>query len=133
MQTSLLDLRSLLQNGIILLDIPANELPTISRKIFEKFNLKKNSISFLDTIVQSLIDSEYFHDSNYAQKLVWILGLPHFHHHEKRSVTKTASSLSLSKQGLHPSPSFVINNLIRHGLIIIVGLISLVFFFFSRR
>jgi len=32
MQTALLDLKDLLQNGTILLDIPANELSTISRK-----------------------------------------------------------------------------------------------------
>jgi hypothetical protein len=69
----------------------------------------------LETIVQSLIDSDYFQDQNCAQKLLWILGLPHFHHHEKRSVMKTASSLSLSRQGLHPSPSFVMNNLNRRG------------------
>ncbi len=56
------------------------------------------------------MDAEYFQDSNYAQKLVWILGLPHFHHHEKRSVMKTASSVSLSRQGLHPSPSSVMIN-----------------------
>jgi hypothetical protein len=35
MQTSLLDLKYFLQNGTILLDIPASELSTISRKIFE--------------------------------------------------------------------------------------------------
>ena len=42
--------------------------------------------------------------TNTAQKLSRILSLPHFHHHEKRSVTKTASSISLSKQG-HSSKS----------------------------
>ena len=70
----------------------------------------------LETIVQGLFDARYIEDSDLAQKLVWILGLPHFHHHEKRSVTKTASSISLSKQGgLHPSPSFVMSNLSRRG------------------
>ncbi|UJR15917.1 hypothetical protein I4U23_002838 [Adineta vaga] len=93
MQSALLDLKNLLQNGVILLNIPANDLATISQ-----------------TIVQSMIEANYFQNSAHAQKLVWILGLPHFHHHEKRSVTKTASSVSISKQGLHPSPSFVINN-----------------------
>jgi hypothetical protein len=70
---------------------------------------------FLETIAQSLIDAEYFDDSAYAQKLVWILGLPHFHHHEKRSVTKTASSVSLSKQGLPQGSNLFINNLNRRG------------------
>ncbi|CAF0827165.1 unnamed protein product [Adineta steineri] len=93
MQSALLDLKSLLENGVILLDIPANDLATVSQ-----------------AIVQSLDDSKYIENSSYAQKLVCILGLPHFHHYEKRSVTKTASSVSLSKQGLHPSPSFIINN-----------------------
>jgi len=65
------------------------------------------------------MDSNYFQDNTYAQKLGWILGLPHFHHHEKRSVTKTASSVSLSKQGLHPSPSIAMINLTRRGLLII--------------
>ena len=69
----------------------------------------------LETIVQGLFDAQFIDDSDLAQKLVWILGLPHFHHHEKRSVTKTASSISLSKQGLHPSPSFVMSNLARRG------------------
>jgi hypothetical protein len=69
----------------------------------------------LELIVQALLDAQYLDDTAHAQKLSCILGLPHFHHHEKRSVTKTASSISLSKQGLHPSPSFVINNLIRRG------------------
>ncbi len=71
---------------------------------------------YSELIVQSLIDAKYIDDSENAQKLSWILGLPHFHHHEKRSVTKTASSISLSKQGLHPSPSFIINNLSRRGM-----------------
>jgi len=83
----------------------------------------------LETIVQSLIDSKYFEDSTYAQKLAWILGLPHFHHHEKRSVTKNASSLSLSKQGLHPSPSFIFNNLNPPGLIIIFYYLFFIFLF----
>lgn len=68
-------------------------------------------------IVQGLIDKGYIDDVDNAQKLSWILGLPHFHHHEKRSVTKTASSISLSKQGLHTSSSFVISNLSRRGSI----------------
>jgi hypothetical protein len=71
---------------------------------------------FSETIVQALIDKEYFQDASYAQKLNWILGLPHFHHHEKRSVTKTASSVSLSKQGLHASPGFLMSNPNRRGL-----------------
>ncbi|CAF4570375.1 unnamed protein product [Rotaria sp. Silwood1] len=96
MQTALLDLKILLQNGIILLNNPANDLPTVSQ-----------------TITQSLLDSNYFDNPTYAQKLVCILGLPHFHHYEKRSATKTASSINLSKQGLHPSASFIMNNLNR--------------------
>jgi hypothetical protein len=32
MQTALLDLKNLLQNGLILLNIPANDMLTISRK-----------------------------------------------------------------------------------------------------
>jgi hypothetical protein len=71
----------------------------------------------LETIAQSLIDKKYFQDTIYAEKLVLILGLPHFHHHEKRSVTKTASSISLSKQGTNPSPSFIGVNSTRRGLI----------------
>ncbi len=35
MQMALLDLKTLLQNGILLLDLPSNELSTISCKIFE--------------------------------------------------------------------------------------------------
>ncbi|CAF1474126.1 unnamed protein product [Adineta ricciae] len=93
MQSALLDLKNLLQEGVILLNPTASDLPTISQ-----------------AIVQSMIEKNYFQSTAHAQKLVWILGLPHFHHHEKRSVTKTASSVSLSRQGLHPSPSFVINN-----------------------
>ncbi|CAF2809048.1 unnamed protein product [Rotaria sp. Silwood2] len=96
MQTALLDLKVLLQDGLILLNNPANDLPTVSQ-----------------TIAQSLLDSNYFDNPTYAQKLVCILGLPHFHHYEKRSATKTASSINLSKQGLHPSASFVMNNLNR--------------------
>ncbi|CAF0778311.1 unnamed protein product [Rotaria sordida] len=94
MQTALLDLKVLLQNGVILLDNPASDLPTISQ-----------------TIAQSLLDSNYFGNPIDAQKLVCILGLPHFHHYEKRTATKTASSINLSKQGLQPSPSFVMNTL----------------------
>jgi hypothetical protein len=75
------------------------------------------------------MDSNYFQDYTYAQKLGWILGLPHFHHHEKRGVTKTASSVSLSKQGLHPSPSFVMNNLTRRGLLINFLLYFIIFLF----
>jgi hypothetical protein len=71
---------------------------------------------FLEILVQALTDAGYINNMDDAQKLNCILGLPHFHHHEKRSVTKTASSISLSKQGLHPSPSFIINNLSRRGL-----------------
>jgi len=49
MQTALLDLKILLQNGVILLDIPANELATISRKLFDrkKNELKKSNYFFL--------------------------------------------------------------------------------------
>ena len=67
-------------------------------------------------MVQALTDARYITRFADAQKLSGILGLPHFHHHEKRGVTKTASSVSLSKQGLHPSASFVINSLSRRGL-----------------
>jgi hypothetical protein len=77
------------------------------------------------------MDIKYFQESTHADKLGWILGLPHFHHHEKRSVTKTASSLSLSKQGLHPSPSFVMNNLNRRGSFIFVYF-CFSFSYFSR-
>ncbi|UJR30669.1 hypothetical protein I4U23_018193 [Adineta vaga] len=96
MQTALLDLKELLGTGTILLSVQPTDLSQISQ-----------------TIVQALIDAQYIDDTSNAQKLSRILGLPHFHHHEKRSVTKTASSISLTKQGLHPSPSFVINNLLR--------------------
>lgn len=58
---------------------------------------------------------KFFTDGNDAQRLVTILGLPHFHHHEKHSVTKTASAISLSKQGLHPSASFLVQNPLRRG------------------
>lgn len=34
MQSALIDLKILLQNGVILLDVPASEIPTISRIIF---------------------------------------------------------------------------------------------------
>ena len=88
-------------------------------------------ISFSETIVQALTDAQYIDDAAVAQKLSWILGLPHFHHHEKRSVTKTASSISLSKQGLHPSPSFVINSLSRRGLKSFFSLF--VFLYLSNR
>ncbi|CAF0929588.1 unnamed protein product [Rotaria sordida] len=96
MQTALSDLKSLVNNGIILLNVQGTDLTAISQ-----------------TIGQALIDSNYIDDVDKAQKIVWILGLPHFHHHEKRSVMKTASSVSLSKQGLHQSPSFIINHLSR--------------------
>ncbi|CAF3242289.1 unnamed protein product [Rotaria socialis] len=95
MQTALLDLKNLLSNGVILLNAHATDLGNLSQ-----------------TMVQALIDANYIDDVDNAQKLLRILGLPHFHHHEKRSVMKTASSVSLTKQqGLHPSPSFVINHL----------------------
>jgi len=93
--------------------------------IYQKFHVNsikscdcflKEILFYLESIVKALIDDEYIDGTINAQKLSWILGLPHFHHHEKRSVTKTASSISLTKQGLHPSPSFVINNLMRRGL-----------------
>ncbi|CAF2512655.1 unnamed protein product [Rotaria sp. Silwood2] len=96
MQTALLDLKNLLTNGVILLNVQGTDLTALSQ-----------------TIAQALIDSNYLDDVDKAQKVACILGLPHFHHHEKRSVMKTASSVSLSKQSLHPSPSFVINHLLR--------------------
>ncbi|CAF1226295.1 unnamed protein product [Adineta ricciae] len=99
MQTALLDLKNLISSGIILLNVQPIDLAFLSQ-----------------TIVQALIDAQYLDDTAHAQKLSWILGLPHFHHHEKRSVTKTASSISLTKQGLHASPSFVISSLSRRGL-----------------
>ncbi|CAF1042986.1 unnamed protein product [Adineta steineri] len=98
MQTALLDLKTLLGSGVILLNVIPTDLTGLSQQI-----------------VQSLIDAKYIDDNAIAQKLSWILGLPHFHHHEKRSVTKTASSISLSKQGLHPSPSFVMNTLLQRN------------------
>lgn len=76
---------------------------------------------YLEIIVQALIDANYIDDVDNAQKLARIVGLPHFHHHEKRSVTKTASSVSLSKQGLHPSPSFIINHLSRRGFYLLIA------------
>ncbi|CAM4747455.1 unnamed protein product [Rotaria magnacalcarata] len=97
MQTALLDLKNLLSSGVILLNAQATDLANLSQ-----------------TMVQALIDANYIDDVDNAQKLLRILGLPHFHHHEKRSVMKTASSVSLTKQqGIHPSPSFVINHLSR--------------------
>jgi hypothetical protein len=40
MQTALLDLKNLLQDGVILLNLPATDIPTLSRKIFvNKINL----------------------------------------------------------------------------------------------
>ena len=122
MQTSLTDLKILLQKGVILLNVQSTDLPALSRKFQRKektffFSPKKIClISFLEIMVQAMTDAQYIDSAANAQKLNWILGLPHFHHHEKRSVTKTASSVSLSKQGLHPSPSFVINSLTRRGL-----------------
>lgn len=68
-----------------------------------------------ESIVQALYEKNYISDPEAASKLIGILGLPHFHHHEKRSVTKNASAISLTKQGLHPSASFIINNLNRRG------------------
>ncbi len=84
----------------------------------ERNDFSKNLLVFfsLELIVQALTDAHYIDNVDDAQKLNWILGLPHFHHHEKRSVTKTASSISLTKQGIHPSPSFIINSLSRRGL-----------------
>jgi len=97
LQSALLDLKSLLQTGFILLDVPANELSGVSH-----------------VIVQSLFDSNYFNDPIYAQKLRRILNLPHFHHHEKRGVIKAASSGILSKQDLAPASNVMIKNLERH-------------------
>jgi len=95
--------------------------------------LNKSPFFFhLETIVQALLDAQYLNDQDSAQKLSWILGLPHFHHHEKRSVTKTASSISLSKQGLHPSPSFIINNLSRPGFYSFFFLIYFLSYLFNR-
>jgi hypothetical protein len=115
MQSSLLELKGLLANGVLLLNVESTDLPTLSRKFNEKRSFFNRKLFDLELVVQALLDSQYLDDTAHAQKLSCILGLPHFHHHEKRSVTKTASSISLSKQGLHPSPSFVINNLIRRG------------------
>ncbi|CAF3407654.1 unnamed protein product [Rotaria socialis] len=81
MQTALLNLKKLLQNGVILLNVPANDLLAVSQ-----------------IISQSLLDSDYFDNIGAAERLLYILGLPHFHHYEKRSVTKNASTVSLSKQ-----------------------------------
>jgi len=119
MQTSLLDLKALLSNGVILLNVQPADLASLSRRnsFFFEMRRKQNCFVCLEMIVQGLIDKGYIDDVDNAQKLSWILGLPHFHHHEKRSVTKTASSISLSKQGLPTSPSFIISNLSRRGLI----------------
>ena len=74
-----------------------------------------HSLIASETIGQALITENYFPDAKDAQKLVTILGLPHFHHHEKHSVTKTASAISLSKQGLPASASFLLNHPLRRG------------------
>src|SRR5271163_3129181 len=95
-----------------------------NHRIYQPFHVNLNERNdflenllgfFLEIVVQALTDAHHIDNEDYAQKLNWILGLPHFHHHEKRSVTKTASSLSLSRQGLHPSPSLIMNNLNRRG------------------
>ncbi|CAF1623715.1 unnamed protein product, partial [Rotaria magnacalcarata] len=96
MQTALLNLKKLLQNGVIILNVSANDLLAISQ-----------------IISQSLLDSDYFDNIEVAERLLYILGLPHFHHYEKRSVTKNASSVYLSKQGVISSSTFVMNNLNR--------------------
>jgi hypothetical protein len=133
MQTSLLDLKGLLSNGVILLNLQSTDLSALSRKFKEKKNFFFSKkiwfffLIYLETIVQALIDAKYISDETNAQKLSRILGLPHFHHHEKRSVTKTASSISLSKQGLHQSPSFIINNLLRPGWHLFLQLLSFSF------
>lgn len=79
----------------------------------KSFSLKKTKQILVEIVVQTLIDKHVINDENDASKLNWIISLPHFHHHEKRSVTKTASAISLSKQGLQTNRSFVINPLLR--------------------
>jgi len=49
MQTALLDLKNLLQNGVILLDISSNDLSTVSRKIFERKD-RHSSLLFLSVL-----------------------------------------------------------------------------------
>lgn len=129
MQTALLDLKKLIQDGVFLLDVPNGDLTAISRtNVFRA--LEKILILFiLEIISQSLLDSNYLDDATNAQKIFNIIGLPHFHHHEKRSAIKTASSVSLSRQGLPKSPSFVMNNPTRLGLIIFVLKWILLFFY----
>ena len=52
-----------------------------------------------ESMSQSLMEKHFFSNENDQQKLNWILSLPHFHHHEKSSVTKNVSSVSLTRLG----------------------------------
>ena len=117
MQTALLDLKSLLGQGLIILNASVPDMASLSRRILFISNLIDLTDFDLEFMVQSLFDEKFIENPQDAQKLLWVLGLPHFHHHEKRSVTKTASSISLTKQGLHPSASFVMNSSTRRGLL----------------
>ncbi|CAF1157492.1 unnamed protein product, partial [Didymodactylos carnosus] len=95
MQTAFLDLKKWLTSGVIILNLATTD-----------------NASLAQTVAQALMDKEYFTDVSNAQKLARILTLPHFHHHEKRSVTKTASAVSLAKSSglIHASTSFVIHS-----------------------
>lgn len=61
-------------------------------------------------MVQSLVDAGNLKDSSNAQKLLRILDLPHFHHHEKQSVVKPVSSIKTSGINLHQTPMIIIND-----------------------
>ncbi|CAF0933984.1 unnamed protein product [Didymodactylos carnosus] len=97
MQTALLDLKKYLTSdtSVVILNLTVSDFSNLAQ-----------------AIAQALVDNQYLDDLTKAQKLTWILGLPHFHHHEKRSVTKTASSVSLSRTGLQPTNSITMTNLV---------------------
>ena len=61
-------------------------------------------------MVQSLVDSGDLKDSSDAQKLLRVLALPHFHHHEKQSVVKPSSSINTSGINLHQNPTIIITD-----------------------
>lgn len=80
----------------------------------------------LETVVQSLVDSGNLKDSSDAQKLLRILTLPHFHHHEKQSVVKPSSSINTSGINLHQNPTIIVTDDTDHA-----GSIKSSHFFYS--